>query len=130
MTLSEIQQRNYLAAIRRGKIAEGVDDTNSQLVHLYAEVAELSKATKRADLHDMRERYIQVRNSFNSTMNQADRDARIKQLHVDIYGSSMAGTIEDELADVILVCLSIAKIKDIDLCAALHLKVLYNENRD
>lgn len=125
MDIKELQKRSLAAAIKRGKVDEST--TTSDIVcALTVEVAEFANAKKLGSVNDFREHLID--NHINLA-GVKDYSKRCKEAYPKSYKGMMSGTIADELADIILICLTTAEMHDIDMDRVLLLKQRYNELR-
>jgi len=105
--MKELQKKAHETAVKRGKWDRGMDGA---ILNLYEEVSEFANA-------------IEDKSQINEDYYEGGLDYRTT------YEVNVAGSVDDELADVVIVCLSIAEELGIDLMTAIKNKMRYNEVR-
>jgi len=105
--LKDLSEQAYETAVKRGQYQGDVKDA---ILHLMTEVGELAGANKRAN-HGMFEQIVE---------NIGYRES---------YEFSIKNTIEDEIADILILTLGLAKALDMDADNIVRMKMLYNKMR-
>ena len=107
MNIAETQKKCYKTAKKRGKFSNGIDRV---LLDMHSEVTELSQARRKAD-------YSMHKEMLN---NMSKKDA---------FEFAIKNTIDEEIADVIISCFSLAEHYNIDVEKIIEIKMKYNEIR-
>lgn len=115
------QDEIYLCAIKRGKITEKSDLKQIEY-DLFKELSELNHSKKIGNIHEFNERFNLLLNSCNGNIDK-------EKLYVDTYKKYIAGTVTDELVDLIFIANTAAKMLGINIDDAQAAKHLYNLRR-
>ena len=107
--MKELQKQAYEIAKSRGQWEN--QSIEKVLLHLIEEVIELKKATKRANI-----------GIFEDLLN-------VGKSYKEAYEFAIKDTIDCEISDVVIFCMSIAEKLGIDLEGAITRKMEYNRQR-
>jgi hypothetical protein len=129
--IEQMQREAYELAIKRGKIILGQTEDKDIVYDLFSELAELDKAETNCSATEQYNNRIELLSeTANPSMSNEEYKTYYNKNVVEKYKQIVAGTKADELADLILICLSSAEFYGIDMEAALKNKMTYNSLRN
>ena len=120
MNLTELSQQIYKSAKAKGYYRE-TSEKGTGLMLIVAEVAEALEADRRANYADEK--------AYSEELQKEVEEEQVEAHKEDAYFKYIAGTFEEELADVLLQLLSFTGSLHIDIEKFVKLKMQYNEKR-